>query len=674
MPDPSFVPLPAPSGQSSAASNPAFIPLPPPAAPPADETQKPPSAFQRFTESAAGGGQPSDIWEGPKYAIEHPIDSAKLLWNSVTGSQQQLIDRAYKEQHTPGQRVQGFEHGMESAIPLVGPLLAHITDQWSNGDIAGGMGSLAQVLPMFAGDPEDMGLAEKSAPLAKEGEALRASGGAEVPKGAGFAKTAAQTVGTKAKATQATGNISHALENFRTDSLASLQSAVKETRAQMGQVAQAITAADKMDAPEGSIPLAPFQNALKVAREYHQQAGGPVSTAEKVGKDYLALPPGYKLSFEEAQQLRTRLGDTLSGVPSHDQAIVSQARNQLTQMLDNRALQLDQKFSANGEFAKAWTNFNKRWSEFSRSSEGVLSQLQDAKTGSDFSKVLNDPKFRAQLDRAMLQMRQAGMSPELLEQWKNISKPLAKVTERHGGFGGMMGAIYARPIVGAAGYEAGRGFGWIPRMVGIAKMSEVLDRIKAMQTVLNNNLDMAPRVTPQEGNASIAEQMAAKGQTPLTPEAFGGNGSPSAPAEEPKPVQTNGSGASKNSAEDISRRESMQAKQEKYVSVDTRTGAETPIPDNADAHDRANNPGPYERTYKVNANGQREIVMEGDKARGFESRKGKFQEIKAKAATFNKFQSAKKTVEKGKEGLSPEEYKLATDYLAEIEKLLTGAK
>ena len=116
-----------------------------------------PGAVSRFTDNMgqAMGVPPvmSDYWEGPKMAVTHPIESAKLLTEAGNQAEQDLIDKAYWYQHQPGfwNKVNGLGYGIYSLLPS-GPTLAHSGEQYQQHDFAGGNGTMfGAVLPWFLG-------------------------------------------------------------------------------------------------------------------------------------------------------------------------------------------------------------------------------------------------------------------------------------------------------------------------------------------------------------------------------------------------------------------------------------------------------------------------------------------------------------------------------------------
>lgn len=118
------------------------------------------SAGSRFGESFVRNVLPStraaDYIEGPKYAVQHPIDSLKLLGSAMFGAH---ADQAGKTLEA-GKRIftapnfqeqllavdETLGHGLATAIPLIGPAAANAGEQFAAGDIAGGFGSATGLL------------------------------------------------------------------------------------------------------------------------------------------------------------------------------------------------------------------------------------------------------------------------------------------------------------------------------------------------------------------------------------------------------------------------------------------------------------------------------------------------------------------------------------------------
>lgn len=111
------------------------------------------SAASRFNASLSTGlgAEPGlvdtlkSLGGGLKHLVTHPIDSGSLLLHGAADAQQGVIDKAYQEQQSPdlATRAKGYVRGAESAIPILGPMLSKAGDEFSGGNIAGGLGTTA---------------------------------------------------------------------------------------------------------------------------------------------------------------------------------------------------------------------------------------------------------------------------------------------------------------------------------------------------------------------------------------------------------------------------------------------------------------------------------------------------------------------------------------------------
>jgi vacuolar-type H+-ATPase subunit H len=141
-------------------------------------------SVQRYVEGLRGtmgmspegtfSGDISDLLSGAKHMAIHPIDSASLLLGGMAEGQQQVIDKAYEEQHDPNYwtKATGVVRGAESAIPFLGPILSSAGDKFSSGDVAGGIGAMTPVIAeplMERGAPMVRGAAERMVkPVARD--------------------------------------------------------------------------------------------------------------------------------------------------------------------------------------------------------------------------------------------------------------------------------------------------------------------------------------------------------------------------------------------------------------------------------------------------------------------------------------------------------------------------
>lgn len=87
----------------------------------------------------------SDVWEGPKYAAQHPIDSAKLLFGAAQDAAQSEFEKA-QDAPSLSEKVGHYAAG---ALPFVGPAAAHAGESFAQGDFAHGAGQTAGLLLPF---------------------------------------------------------------------------------------------------------------------------------------------------------------------------------------------------------------------------------------------------------------------------------------------------------------------------------------------------------------------------------------------------------------------------------------------------------------------------------------------------------------------------------------------
>lgn len=119
------------------------------------EDSGPTSANESFRQSLGSAiGVPekvSDYISGPKYAVKHPVDSAKLLGKSAIESQHAPADAAVSEWRA-GHIPAAIADAIYSGIPLVGPLMSKAGHQLQEGDIAGGAGSMVGLAAPLVAD------------------------------------------------------------------------------------------------------------------------------------------------------------------------------------------------------------------------------------------------------------------------------------------------------------------------------------------------------------------------------------------------------------------------------------------------------------------------------------------------------------------------------------------
>ncbi|HTC92871.1 MAG TPA: hypothetical protein VK699_05410 [Terriglobales bacterium] len=84
-----------------------------------------------------------DFIAGPKQAITHPIDSAKLLLHSLADPMAEAQSRGLERLKQPGagNKVSGAVHYLEGSVPVIGPGLEKASTQYENKDFSGGTGT-----------------------------------------------------------------------------------------------------------------------------------------------------------------------------------------------------------------------------------------------------------------------------------------------------------------------------------------------------------------------------------------------------------------------------------------------------------------------------------------------------------------------------------------------------
>lgn len=135
-----------------------------------NEPEQKPEGFLKSFGSALGAPErASDIIEGPKYAIMHPYESAKMIGGSLLKSHSDTAKRGYQE-IGQGKYGQGATDILYSGIPFVGPALSKAGHQLSEGDVSGGIGTtLGLAAPLAMGKLTPYG---KVAPTSVHPEAM----------------------------------------------------------------------------------------------------------------------------------------------------------------------------------------------------------------------------------------------------------------------------------------------------------------------------------------------------------------------------------------------------------------------------------------------------------------------------------------------------------------------
>jgi hypothetical protein len=129
-------------------------------------TSKPEGFLESLLNAASpigATGKLSDIYEGPKQLLTHPLDSIKTLAGAINDTGNSELQQS-KDALVNHDYVRAGLHGLGYAVPLVGPLVAHAGEQANAHNFKGAAGTtLGTALPLIAGE-----MAKPSAPLAGE--------------------------------------------------------------------------------------------------------------------------------------------------------------------------------------------------------------------------------------------------------------------------------------------------------------------------------------------------------------------------------------------------------------------------------------------------------------------------------------------------------------------------
>lgn len=103
----------------------------PEAAAPADG----PSELRRYAGNLGEMLNPVAMVRGIGQAVQHPIQTARGIWNAQTSQFEQAADLASEGRYT-----EAAGHAAAGAVPLIGPAAAAAGEQIAAGDVAGGLG------------------------------------------------------------------------------------------------------------------------------------------------------------------------------------------------------------------------------------------------------------------------------------------------------------------------------------------------------------------------------------------------------------------------------------------------------------------------------------------------------------------------------------------------------
>lgn len=140
-----------------------------------------------FNETFFPSTNPSDYIEGPSFAVQHPIESAKLLGGAMLEAQGEQLNKAV-ERAKQGRYGEAVAHGMAYAMPVVGPMAARAGETIGSGEVAEGLGQTAGIFGGMAA-PE-AARAAKNLPFKKTAQSALGAGERVVAKAQAAAEEA----------------------------------------------------------------------------------------------------------------------------------------------------------------------------------------------------------------------------------------------------------------------------------------------------------------------------------------------------------------------------------------------------------------------------------------------------------------------------------------------------
>jgi len=85
--------------------------------------------------------QLSDLYQGPAFALRHPIESGRLLYGAAKEAGLQQGEQA-GQAYAGGRYPEAIGHGLAAAIPMIGPVAANVGETIGRGEFARGAGNL----------------------------------------------------------------------------------------------------------------------------------------------------------------------------------------------------------------------------------------------------------------------------------------------------------------------------------------------------------------------------------------------------------------------------------------------------------------------------------------------------------------------------------------------------
>ena len=300
----------------------------------------------------------------------------------------------------------------------------------------------------------------------------------------------------------------------------------------VSRLVRGINAADDADIAarginKAGIDTKPFTKGLDEAQNIYRQVGQKMPGVDTVA-NRISQWGGTKITFEQAKQLRTDVGGIMEHATGAQREILSSTYDDLTDAMKTRAESLGQ--------TKQFNAYNKIHSVIrDYQNHGLLGNLLTAKDSGAFYNEIAKRGNRASILKLQNTLKDYGLQPDALDASLNDVKSLHQFLESHnaGSFIGIFRKLSQHPVGGGLGFAVGGLTGnYLTRIFGTwagAALAERIAVIRALDKLgvpieTGSDIGDAAKVLPK--GATIGEQMAAKGQTPLEPGKFNGNGKP----------------------------------------------------------------------------------------------------------------------------------------------------
>ena len=118
---------------------------PPQAPPPTSQPEQPPGFLGGIAETALPSTKIADYWKGGAYLMQHPLESAKIVADSILSAHKEQFAKAGQE-WKEGRYVGAASRAVAGATPLIGPMSATAYDRMAGGEVARGLGNVVGMM------------------------------------------------------------------------------------------------------------------------------------------------------------------------------------------------------------------------------------------------------------------------------------------------------------------------------------------------------------------------------------------------------------------------------------------------------------------------------------------------------------------------------------------------